>query len=50
MYIRKRPQFSPLNLGEVLHPLYLLIFPQLQINQYRVMRQNNISATKKIYK
>ena len=27
IYIRKCPKFSPLNLGEVSHALYLLIFP-----------------------
>ena len=37
----KCPNFSPLNL-EVSHALYHLIFPQLYVNQFGVMRQNNI--------
>ena len=27
---------------------YLLIFPQLQTNQYQIVRQNNISPKQKI--
>ena len=39
IYIQK---FLPLNLGEVSHALYLLIFPQLLVNQYQILQQNNI--------